>query len=262
MPVFGFRKKRFSRVLPLKPAGSFLDAIRQPVANRSVWLRLGMCGVALAALVICLRAWQSPVPVSDRRFYRSRDHRPRRFQTGRPLQHRPGPGRRRGPNAAHLPQRSRAAAALAGQAARQSARDRRRQVAQGCFGKDAGRIRTDGRRAGWSCQSARPAARRGICHPASACSRPESGRPEIRSNRSSKSSKTSPRSCGCAGLADVDQFAAHKIGGDQSLAIVPAKSEVPSDVSPQEIVFPADVQLSELLKESGLSASRGSSTRA
>src|SRR5580704_5171330 len=62
MAVFGFRKKRSSRVLPLKPAGSFLSAIRQPVANRSVWLRLAMCGLALAALVICLRAWQSPFP--------------------------------------------------------------------------------------------------------------------------------------------------------------------------------------------------------
>ena len=35
MAVFGFRKRRFSRALPLKPAGSFLDAIRQPVANRA-----------------------------------------------------------------------------------------------------------------------------------------------------------------------------------------------------------------------------------
>src|SRR3984885_6963798 len=62
MPVFGFRKKRFSRVLPLKPTGTLVDAIRQPVANRSLWLRLGMCAVALAALVVCLKAWQSPFP--------------------------------------------------------------------------------------------------------------------------------------------------------------------------------------------------------
>ena len=46
------------------------------------------------------------------------------------------------------------------------------------------------------------------------------------------------------GLADVNEFTLNKIGDDQSLAIV-------TGTAPQQIVFPADVQLSELLKPTG-----------
>ena len=48
------------------------------------------------------------------------------------------------------------------------------------------------------------------------------------------------------GLADVNEFTLNKIGDDQSLAIITG-----SGSSPQQIVFPADVQLSELLKPTG-----------
>jgi cyclic-di-AMP phosphodiesterase PgpH len=48
------------------------------------------------------------------------------------------------------------------------------------------------------------------------------------------------------GLADVNEFTLNKIERDQSLAIVTG-----GGTSPQQIVFPADVQLSELLKPAG-----------
>ena len=62
MALFGFRKRRPSRVIPLKPASSFWRAFTQPLANRAVWLRVGMCALALTALVICLEAWRPPFP--------------------------------------------------------------------------------------------------------------------------------------------------------------------------------------------------------
>src|SRR5271156_1500173 len=62
MALFGLRKKRSSRVIPLKPASSFWGSLTQSFDNRSLWLRLAMCAVALTALVICLEAWRSPFP--------------------------------------------------------------------------------------------------------------------------------------------------------------------------------------------------------
>ena len=48
------------------------------------------------------------------------------------------------------------------------------------------------------------------------------------------------------GLADVNEFTLNKIRSDQNLAIITGPGDAPA-----AIVFPADVQLSELLKETG-----------
>ncbi|HEV8068607.1 MAG TPA: HDIG domain-containing protein [Planctomycetaceae bacterium] len=251
MPVFGFRKKRFSRVLPLKPAGSFLNAIRQPVANRSVWLRLGMCGVALAALVICLRAWQSPFPyrIGDYidhgiiarvdfkrvdRFNTDRARADAEAQTPHIFRNDPEP-------LLLLPAKLRAN--LREIADSKSLKDVSAKT------RDAFGLTAEGRGGPANPRGLPPEDEFAILRRVLTAGIGAAGNQIESVIKEFEDFTTILR---VRGLADVDQFAAHKIGGDQSLAIVPAKSEVPSEVSPQEVVFPADVQLSELLKESGV----------
>lgn len=251
MAVFGFRKRRFSRALPLKPAGSFLDAIRQPVANRAVWLRLGMCGLALAALVICLRAWQSPFPyrIGDfidhgiiarvdfkrvDRFNTDRARADAEAQTPHIFRNDPEP-------LVLLPAKLRAN--LREIADAKSLKDVSPKT-QDAFGLTA-----DGRGGPANPRALPPEEEFSILR------RVVTPRPGAAGNQIEsviKEFQDFTAILRTRGLADVDQFAANKIGGDQSLAIVPANSEIPVGVTPQEIVFPADVQLAELLKESGL----------
>jgi cyclic-di-AMP phosphodiesterase PgpH len=249
MAVFGFRKKRSSRVLPLKPAGSFLDAVRQPVANRAVWLRLGLCALALAALVICLRAWQSPFPYRIGDFV---DHgiiarvdfkRVDRFNTDRAKADAEAqtPHIFRNDPEPLMLLSGRLRANLREVAESKSLKDVSAKT------RDAFGLTAEGRGG--------PANPRGLP--------PEEEFAILRLILTAKAKAAGSQIDGVVkefedftailrvrGLADVD--AAHRIGGDQSLAIVPAKSEAPIEVSPQELVFPADVQLSELLKETGV----------
>ena len=61
MALFGFRKRRPSRVTPAQ-TGEFVlgSAVSQPLANRSVWLRVGMCGAG--AWRPCRSAWRRGGP--------------------------------------------------------------------------------------------------------------------------------------------------------------------------------------------------------
>jgi cyclic-di-AMP phosphodiesterase PgpH len=251
MAVFGFRKKRVSRVLPLKPPGSFLDAFRQPVANRSAWLRMGMCGAALAALVICLRAWQSPFPyrIGDfvdhgiiarvdfkrvDRFNTDRARADAESQTPHIFRNDPEP-------LVLLPARLRANL--------REIADSKTLADVSAKTRDAFGLTPDGRGG--------PANPRGLAPEEEFASLRRMVTPGIGAAANQIEAVVQEFTDFTAilrtrGLTDVDQFAANKIGPDQSLAIVPANAEVPSSVTPQEIVFPADVQLAELLKDSGI----------
>jgi putative nucleotidyltransferase with HDIG domain len=244
MALFGFRKRRSSRVIPLKPASSFWGAFKQPLANRSVWLRVGMCVVALAVLVICLEAWRSPFPyrlgdfadhgivarVDFRRIDAFKTDRARadaEAQTPHIFRNDPKP-------LSLLPAKLRANLREIAEA--KSLNDVS-PTTQNAFGLT-------------------PESRGGPANPKGLPPTDEfatlrhvlTDKPDAPGNRiddvvAEFTKLTAPLKN--RGLADVSEFILNKIQADQSLAIITGPDKT------QEIVFPADVQLTELLKENG-----------
>jgi putative nucleotidyltransferase with HDIG domain len=243
MALFGFRKRRPSRVLPLKPASSVWSAVTQPLVNRSVWLRVGMCAVALAALVICLEAWKSPFPyrigdfadhgivarVDFRRvdwFKTDRARSDAEAQTPHVFRNDPK-------SLALLPAKLRANLREIAEAKTLSDVSATTRVAFG--------LTQDGRGGPANPKGAPPngdfsTLRRIVTDKADT---PGNRIDDIVNEFTNLIAPLKSR-----GLADVNEFTLNKIGDDQSLAIV-------TGTAPQQIVFPADVQLTELLKPTG-----------
>ena len=247
MALFGFRKRRSSRVIPLRPASPFWSALAEPLANRSVWLRVGMCFRRLVDSVDLLGSVATAVSLPHRRFCGSRNRGTRRLSTGRLVQNRSSPiGRggatphvfRNDPNSAQ-PVAGKACEPISAKSPRQRSWATYRVTTRIAFGL------TEGNRGerGQSEESIRPtmifAALRRIV----------GDRPGLAGNRideivSEFANFIAPLKN--RGLADVNEFTLNKIERDQSLAIVTGAGN-----APQQIVFPADVQLSELLKPTG-----------
>ncbi len=245
MALFGFRKRRPSRVIPLKPASSFWGAFRQPFANRAVWLRVGMCALALTALVICLEAWRSPFPyrigdfadhgivarVDFRRidwFKTDRARSDAEAQTPHVFRNDPKP-------LTLLPAKLQA---------------NLREIAEA---KSLGDVLPTTRVAFGLTQDRRggPANPKGL--PANedflALRKIVTDKADAPGNRiddivNEFTNFIAPLKN--RGLADVNEFTLNKIRADQSLAIATGPGN-----AAQQIVFPADVQLSELLKQTG-----------
>ena len=242
MPIFGFRKRRSSRTIPLKPSSSFRGAFTRSLADRGVWLKLGMCGVALAILVICLEAWRPTFPyrlgdfvdhgivarVDFRRidvFKRDRARSDAEAQTPHIFRNDPQP-------LTLLPARLRA---------------NLREIAEA---KSLGDVSAATRNAFGLTQESRGGPANPTGRPLSdefaSLRRIATDKPDAPGNRiddvvAEFTRLTAPLKS--RGLADVNEFTLNKV---QSLAIVTgAENSLP------EIVLPVDVQLTELLKPTG-----------
>lgn len=248
MAIFGFRKRRPSRVIPLKPASSFWAAFTQPLANRAVWLRVGMCALALTALVVCLEAWRSPFPyrigdfadhgivarVDFRRtdwFKTDRVQSDAEAQTPHVFRNDPKP-------LTLLPAKL--------QANLREIADANGDVVpttRVAFGL------TQDSRGGPANPKGLPpsdefaALRHIVTDKADA---PGNRIDDIVAEFTNLIAPLKNR-----GLADVNEFTLNKIRPDQSLAIVTGPGNTGPGSPVQQIVFPADVQLSELLKQTG-----------
>jgi putative nucleotidyltransferase with HDIG domain len=245
MALFGIRKRRSSRVIPLRPASPFWGALAEPLVNRSVWLRAGMCFLALAVLVICLEAWRPPFPyrigdfadhgivarVDFRRidwFATDRARSAAEAATPHVFRNDPTP-------LAVLPARLRA---------------NLREIAEA---KSLGDVSSTTRIAFGLTQDSQggPANPKGVApnDEFSTLRRILGDRPGLSGNRIDEIAGAFANFIAPLknrGLADVNEFTLNKIERDQSLAIITGGSS-----APQQIVFPADVQLSELLKPTG-----------
>lgn len=249
MALFGFRKKRTTRVIPLKPVSSFWRPLAQPFANRAIWLRLGMCFVALAALVICVESWRAPFPyrigdfadhgivsrVDFRRVDRFNSERAKadaEAQTPHIFRNDPKP-------LTLLPPKLRAN--LGEIVAAKSLNDLPTTT------RDAFGLTPEGRGG--------PANPKGLPLDAEFAALKQAltdtvGKPGNRVEDVVSEFEKFIAPLKLRGLADVSAFTINKIRADQNLAIMTGAGNGDAAASP-EIVFPADVQLSELLKETG-----------
>jgi putative nucleotidyltransferase with HDIG domain len=245
MALFGLRKRRTSRVIPLRPASSFWGALAQPLANRSILLRAGTFVLALTVLVVCLEAWRPPFPyrigdfadhgivarVDFRRvdfFATDRARSNAEAATPHVFRNDPKP-------LTLLPPKLRA---------------NLREIAEA---KTVNEVTPSTRAAFGLTQDSRggPANPQGLPpNEDFAVLRrivtdrfdAPGGRIDEIVNEFTKLIEPLKN----RGLADVNEFTLNKIERDQSLAIITGAGN-----APQQIVFPADVQLSELLKPTG-----------
>lgn len=62
MALFGQKKKKSSRAAALPPPASLMRRLNERLRDRRVLLRLSLCALALAGMVVAVRGWTAPFP--------------------------------------------------------------------------------------------------------------------------------------------------------------------------------------------------------